>query len=128
MTYTGIFILIILIHTLADFSLQTHKQSQKKSESNLALLQHVATYSLVWYIALIAISHPTTAGDLVFLLAYTGIFVGLPHFCVDYFSSRLSRVFFEKEEYHDGFVVIGFDQMLHLIMLWVAITQIIIIN
>lgn len=40
------------------------------------------------------------------------------HWCTDYITSREAKKFFDKNDYHNGFVVIGFDQMLHILQLW----------
>jgi hypothetical protein len=37
----------------------------------------------------------------------------LMHYITDYFTSRVSKPFFEKQDYHNGFVVVGADQVAH---------------
>jgi hypothetical protein len=41
-------ILMLFIHWIADFVLQTHWQATNKSKNNIALTQHVTTYSICW--------------------------------------------------------------------------------
>ena len=106
-------IIILLIHFLADFGLQTHDQATLKSSSNKFLFYHVGVYSIIW---------------LLFMMFWTSPFIGLifaaitfvAHFVTDYITSRISKVFFEKGDYHNGFVVVGFDQILHYIQLFVT--------
>jgi hypothetical protein len=43
-------------------------------------------------------------------------FVG--HTATDYITSRCSKKYFSKNDYHNGFVVIGFDQILHYLQLY----------
>jgi hypothetical protein len=109
----SIVIFILLIHFLADFGLQTHEQSQKKSSSNRFLFYHVAVYSAIWFLALCA--HPYT--DVSVNILYFTIVTFVLHFSTDYITSRIGKPFWEKQDFHNGFVVVGFDQLLHYIQL-----------
>jgi hypothetical protein len=42
------------------------------------------------------------------------------HFATDYVTSRIAKVFFDSGDYHNGFVVVGFDQILHYIQLFLS--------
>jgi len=106
-----IFVYIILIHFLADFALQTNDQAVKKSSSVKYLLFHVCTYSLVWFIATLPILGwwaATSFASITFIC----------HGITDYFTSRINKKFFDKQDLHNGFVGIGFDQVLHYLQLW----------
>lgn len=109
----GVIIFILLIHFLADFGLQTHEQSQKKSSSNKFLFYHVAVYSGIWFLALCG--HPYTDGSANILIFTIITFV--LHFCTDYVTSRIGKPFWANQDFHNGFVVIGFDQLLHYVQL-----------
>lgn len=101
---------IILIHFLADFGLQTHEQATLKSTNIKQLLYHVGIYSLVWFIAVLP-----------FGLGVALQFVVITfwcHFTTDWLTSRIGKPFWEKKDLHNGFVIIGFDQMLHYIQLY----------
>jgi len=111
----SVIIFILLIHFLADFGLQTHEQAKNKSSNNLYLFYHVAVYSGIWYIALLG--HPHTENDGAFISLFV-LITSILHFCTDYVTSRISKKFFEKQDYHNGFVVVGFDQLLHYIQLF----------
>jgi len=137
---TAVF-LILIIHFIADFVLQTDKQAKGKSKNWSDLLSHIINYSLVWLII----------GTLyTWYLAYFEywnyiigikllIFVGITFIChtiTDYFTSKLNSKLwsqatfwqnsFNKEKYgedycskmsgkytHNFFVSVGFDQLLH---------------
>ena len=44
-------------------------------------------------------------------LSFAVIFI--THWLTDYFTSRLTSKLYKEERYHDFFVMIGFDQVLH---------------
>jgi hypothetical protein len=102
---------MLLIHFLADFALQTHEQATLKSTSNKFLIYHVGTYSLVWLLALLPFF-----GFWAAILFSSITFVA--HFCTDYVTSRVGKPFWAKQDLHNGFVVVGADQILHALQLW----------
>jgi hypothetical protein len=108
----SVFITILLIHFLGDFGLQTHEQSQNKSTCNKWLLYHVGVYSLVWllggYIMFENWESATKFAIITFCL----------HFITDWITSRIGKPFWANNDYHNGFVVIGADQLLHYIQLY----------
>ena len=91
-------VLIIWIHFIGDFILQTNRMAVSKSEDNVALTEHVAVYSLIF----------------MFLNVKFAVVNMVLHFMVDYVTSRVSKHFWQKNERHWFFVTIGFDQALHL--------------
>lgn len=115
-----IFITIILIHFLADFGLQTHDQATKKSSSLLWLSYHVGVYSLIWIFGAFIISNSWILALKFSFLTY------ICHFITDLITSKISKTFFEKKNFHDGFVVIGFDQLLHMLQLWLCVKYLLI--
>lgn len=95
---------VIFIHWVADFICQSDWMAKNKSSSNEALALHVLTYTFV----------------LTVLTGFSGkyaIINGLAHFCIDYVTSRVSSKQWKLGNVHNFFVVIGFDQMLHVMML-----------
>lgn len=113
-----LFLFILIIHFLADFGLQTHEQANKKSSDWLILFYHVGVYSLVWLIA-----SWFWFGEFFHALLFSLITFCI-HYITDAITSRISKPFFEKNDYHNGFVVIGFDQILHYIQLWLTFNYI----
>ena len=39
------------------------------------------------------------------------------HWVTDFLTSRIGKPFWDKGDFHNGFVVVGFDQVLHYIQL-----------
>ena len=92
---------ILFSHWVADFIFQTDKMAQNKSTSWPWLSSHVLTYS-------------------VFMLPYGPIYAlvnGAAHFVTDAITSRVTSYLWRQEKRHDFFVVIGFDQLLHIVVL-----------
>ncbi len=104
-------LIILIVHYLADFCLQTHEQSQKKSSEFKWLIYHTGTYSLVWLFTTWALYSSFAAA---FLFATITLVV---HTATDYVTSRIGKPFWEKQDFHNGFAVIGFDQVLHYVQL-----------
>lgn len=108
-------ILMILNHFLADFGLQTNRQAQMKSEDspegNKQLLYHVLIYSSV-----MTITGCIMLGFLGGLLF--GAITAICHYFTDYYSSRIGKPYWEAKDLHNGFVIIGADQLCHYIQLF----------
>lgn len=100
-------------HFVADFILQSHAMASNKSSSNAWLGKHIAAYTvallfiLMWKYAI--------AGAWLYCLAN-----GVAHFATDYVTSRMTKKLWAKNRVHDFFVVIGFDQAVHLTTLLVT--------
>lgn len=111
---SSIFILVILIHWIADFVMQTDKQAKNKSTNIFYLLEHTATYSFVWTFGIILIGYLTSAS---FTLLWFVPITFISHTITDYFTSRLNSKLWAKGDVHNFFVSIGFDQVLHYVQL-----------
>ena len=112
-----LFILLLLVHWLADFALQTPEQANNKWYSYLALLGHVSAYTVCIAIAIFIFGWGTI--DLLSLLVVS-VFIGGTHFVIDRETSNITHRLYEEKRYHDFFVVIGFDQLLHNLTLLFA--------
>lgn len=97
-------IILIWIHFIADFLLQSDKIALNKSSSNIALTKHVALYSICF---------------LPFGYKFV-IITWMAHWLTDYISSRVCKNLYGKGERHWFFVVIGLDQALHLTALFLT--------
>jgi hypothetical protein len=93
-----ILILIIWMHWLADFVLQTDSMAKNKSTSWKWLSAHIAVYTLPFFI---------------FGWRFA-IFNGLVHMAIDAITSRITSKLWKKQQVHNFFVVIGLDQALHM--------------
>lgn len=115
--------IIICIHFVADFIFQSEEWATNKSKSNLALFNHVITYSTFWLfgsVILFGIVRPneTTEWYVINSLLFT-LITFVSHFITDYFTSRIVSELFKKQKYGSNipnlgaFTMIGFDQVLH---------------
>ena len=90
--------LLIWMHFIADFVLQTNDMAKNKSKSFKWLSIHVIVYSLIflyfgWQFALINC---------------------IADFITDAVSSRITSRLYKAGEIHWFFVIIGLDQALHI--------------
>lgn len=93
-----VILVIIWTHFFADFILQTDKIAKNKGNDNRILTLHVLIYSapFFWF-----------GATFVAITAVT-------HFITDYFTSRWTTKLYNAGKRHWFFVVIGFDQAIHM--------------
>jgi len=94
----NILMMIIWIHFVSDFILQSDKMAHTKSSSNLWLSIHIVVYSI----------------PLIILGPLYALINGLAHWITDWFSSRATSWLYKRELNHWFFVVIGLDQAIHI--------------
>lgn len=107
MTYQ--FLALLAFHWVADFVLQTHWQAQNKSKNNTALMAHVNVYTGCLFAASALIFFGKPFWSIVAFVMLNGFL----HFWTDYFTSRASSRLYAKQDWHNFFVVVGFDQLIH---------------
>lgn len=104
--------IIIWAHFVADFICQTDAMARNKSSSNFWLGYHISTYTLALMVGALAVTGGDPRGVAIYALVN-----GAAHFATDYVTSRITKRLWEKKRVHDFFVVIGFDQALHMTIL-----------
>lgn len=107
---------LIFSHWIADFVLQSDWMAKNKSKDSFALFVHVWVYSCALMMFAITTNLvkryyglPTTLHVVTFVAIN-----GVAHFLIDYITSRMTSKLWAKGQVHNFFVVIGFDQALHL--------------
>jgi len=113
-------LIIWFIHWVADFHMQTHEMATQKSKSNYWLSMHVLVYTgvtlLFWHFTLLRPATEYTLWEYAMFSGY--IFIG--HWVTDYITSRMTSKLYAEGKFHDFFVVIGFDQFIHLVHLLIG--------
>lgn len=94
-------VLLMTVHFIADFILQNDWMATNKSKRWDALALHVAIYAACF-----------VPWGLPFVLK-----LGALHFVTDAITSRVTSYLWQKQARHWFFVVIGFDQWLHMVQL-----------
>jgi len=120
LTLTEIFI-ILLIHWVADFVLQTDKQAKGKSKNWSDLINHTSNYSICWFLIVILFGVYNSGQTTFWYVTSTLCFVTTTFIChtiTDYFTSRLNSKLWAKGDTHNFFVSVGFDQILHYVQLF----------
>jgi len=102
-------IYILIIYWITDFVLQAEKQLKEKSKNIFMLLQYVLMYSIVWFPAMLIFGNK-------FALLFIGI-IFIQYFIINYFSSKINTKLWNDDKIHYFFINIGFDQLLHTIIL-----------
>ena len=109
---------VIFAHWVADFVCQTHWQASNKSKNWNALTRHVASYMAVMG----ALCAPIfmLRGVTVYWVAFV-VITFAAHFVTDAITSRITSRLYAKGDWHNFFVVVGFDQVLHYTQLFLTI-------
>jgi hypothetical protein len=124
----GILFVILVLHYVADFVIQTDWQARNKSSRWDALLGHTFTYSMIFFgfaVGYIMVITPLGSQIIDARMLWLPIITFFCHTTTDYITSREVKKQFDKQNYHNGFAIIGFDQLLHytqliLTYLWLS--------
>ena len=106
-------LLLVWSHFIFDFILQSDKMACNKSSSFKYLLLHSFIYSL-GFLWLCVLSPGPHAIDRVVYTVGVCVTVFITHALVDGITSRITKRLWLAEERHWFFVVIGFDQAIHI--------------
>lgn len=111
---------VLFLHWLADFVFQSNWMAQNKSKANFPLWCHVGAYSLTMFLGLSLVpvvinGFPFGTGML--WIAVFSLLNGLAHFGVDFITSRINSKLWQAGKVHYFFVSVGFDQLIHYVIL-----------
>ena len=112
-------LIILFVHWVGDFVLQTDWEARNKSKNNVALTHHVLTYSttvsiFVGFLLRFNGLPSMDAMTLTFMFWVATVFC---HWITDYFTSRINAKLLEQKNFHTFFICIGADQFLHFAQL-----------
>ena len=107
---------LLFLHWAADFVCQSDWMAKNKSTDNKALLLHCGTYFLIFFMGTLGL-YPNGKAEFGPLFSFT---VGLIHFPVDYYTSRVNKQLWDNKDVHGFFVSIGFDQLIHFATILLA--------
>lgn len=108
-----LFILLLLAHFIGDFLFQGRQMANNKSSNIYWLLTHGISYMIPLLIVFLFICPFKTA------LILTGINVGT-HICIDWITGKYTGNFYKQQKFYYFFSTIGFDQFLHLTILYLS--------
>jgi hypothetical protein len=116
-------ILILFLHFVSDFVLQSRDMGRKKGKNLYWLTTHVFVYSLsftfLWFLLTKPLNNPYNEVIMFFSLVFS------THWITDYFTSKLSGGFYLKmnesksvktKNFYEWlfWLIIGFDQFIHI--------------
>ena len=101
--------ILLGLHVIADFVLQNPWMAENKSKNDKALFLHCLVYTLT-FLPLVFLFNPMD------VFVFLGVTM-LLHWMVDFETSRVTARLWKEKRVHDFFVVIGFDQFLHTLIL-----------
>lgn len=113
---------VLFFHWFADFLLQTPEQSKLKSKSIKVLLTHTFVYSYVMCAAIqVLIGFNVFGAQSELASVYFFISMFITHTLIDFISSRITTKQHETNNMTHFFDVIGFDQFLHFLTIFVSL-------
>ena len=111
---------VLFAHWVADFIFQDEEWATSKSKNIFALLKHVSMYAFVMTLFLM----PLMSFMSIILFAY---WIFMTHFIIDFITSKIvSNKFANKHlgskiPNFGAFTIIGFDQWLHYVTIFLII-------
>ena len=116
-------VLILIAHFVADFCLQPRKIAETKSEKISALCIHGIYYLIGTTVSLflfmitgILRAKEIPIDPLLSIIKFL-IINAVFHIIIDFVTSKISAYFYKKQMIRQFFIVIGADQVIHIIIL-----------
>lgn len=108
------FVVLAIIHYIADYLVQSRKIADNKSKNIKYLLIHGGEYTLtIWLLLSFAFMIFMQISPIVLVFKYC-LINGVIHTIVDYFTSRLTSKYYAKKDYKSFFRILGLDQLIHI--------------
>ena len=107
---THLILTLLATHTIWDFIMQSRWMGNNKSKELKPLLAHALTYSVglvIW--AGFAMNGVWSAQTMIYFIALNMVF----HFITDFFTSKISRYYYETGQEGAFWNTIGIDQFIH---------------
>lgn len=101
---------LLCAHYIADFIFQSQQMAENKSKSKEWLTKHVAVYTVVLAFASFPLLFVITLANFIKFIIINGCL----HWAVDFVTSKMTAKRWKEARYHDMFVVIGADQLIHM--------------
>jgi len=111
---------MLFVHWFADFVCQTDEMAKEKSSSFGSLLKHIASYAIVFtigaFLAVVCLDNIADSGWMFGGWAFNLFVITnvVSHLFIDYVTSRAAKLEFDRGNVGGAFVIIGFDQFLHV--------------
>jgi hypothetical protein len=131
MIETALILQILFAHWVSDFVLQSHWMATNKSKNIWALSSHALVYTVAFAFIMITIGvvFSTTVwwGTAIMAILSPITFVywiglnGALHFTTDFFTSKMTASLWQRADFHNFFVVVGADQLIHYTCLIVTL-------
>lgn len=103
---TPIYIILVL-HFLGDFYLQSNKIAENKYKCGKELFTHGIIYFFVFVLI-----NPLYA-----------LINAIIHIIIDGITSNISKIMYEQGKIHEFFLVLGLDQLLHTLTLLITFSK-----
>ena len=118
---------IIIVHWVADFVFQDEKWALGKSKDTWILLKHTSCYSFILFVFGLIFYFPFNFNGIsLWLISIFTLITFVTHTITDYFTSRIVSKKFKNNQLGSAipnfgaFTIIGFDQVLHYIQLFLT--------
>ena len=105
-------ILVLFLHLIFDFCLQTSDMAINKAVSFSWLTRHCAIYSLWGFVV------SCILGLHISLILIVMSYLFVTHIFIDFVTSKINRKLSNLKDKHLFFAMIGFDQLLHYITIF----------